>query len=84
MFFLFILLILLILGVAIYTSRVGVEIQNLIIDTENSKGEKVNKDSKIYIYLLIFNKFKLYNSSINSNNIHMERYSIRSCFSFLF
>ena len=68
MFFLFILIILLILAVTIYTSRVGVEIQNLIIDTEKSKGEKVNKDSKIYIYLLIFGKIKLFKNNVRNMN----------------
>ena len=66
MFFLFILIILLILAVTIYTSRVGVEIQNLVIDTENSKGEKVNKDSKIYIYLLILGKIKLFKNNVRN------------------
>ena len=64
MFFLFILVILLVLGLAIYTSRIGVEIQNLIIDTEKPKGEKFNKDSKIYIYVLIFQKIKLFKKDV--------------------
>ena len=69
MFFLFILvilIILIILTLTIYTSRVGVEIQNLVIDTENSKGEKVNKDSKIYIYLLIFGRIKLFKNNVRN------------------
>lgn len=66
MFFLFILIILLFFGFATYTSRVGVEIQNLIIDTEKPKGEKVNKDSKIYIYLLIFGKIKLFKNNVRN------------------
>lgn len=60
MFFLFILIILIIIGVAVYTSRLGVEIENLIIDTEQPKGKKINKDSKVYIYWLIFGKIKLF------------------------
>lgn len=59
MFFLFIFIILLILAIAIYTSRLEIEIHNLKIDTEKSKGEKINKDSKIFVYILIFKKFKI-------------------------
>ena len=66
MFFLFILIILLILGLAIYTSKVGVEIENLIIDTEKPKGEKINKDSKIFIYILIFKKIKLFKKNVRN------------------
>ena len=43
MFFLFILLIILALGVTIYTSRLGIEIENLIIDTEKPKEEKIKR-----------------------------------------
>lgn len=66
LFFLFIFIILLFLIFATYTSRVGVEIQNLIVDTENPKGEKINKDSKIYIYLLIFGKIKLLKKNVRN------------------
>ena len=66
MFFLFILVILTILGIAIYTSRIGVEIENLQIDTQQPKGKKINKESRIYIYLLIFNKIKLYKKDIRN------------------
>lgn len=66
MFFLFILVILLILGLAIYTSRIGIEIENLKINTEQPKGEKINKDSKIFIYLLIFKKIKLFKKNIRN------------------
>ena len=66
MFFLFILVILTILGIAIYTSRIGVEIENLQIDTQKPKGQKINKESRIYIYLLIFNKIKLYKKDIRN------------------
>lgn len=64
MFFLFVFIILIVLSIMIYTSRIGIEIQNLIIDTEKVKGEKINKDSKIYIYLLIFKKIKLFKKNI--------------------
>lgn len=66
MFFLFILISLIILGIAIYTSRIGVEIENLQIDTQQPKGQKINKESRIYIYLLIFNKIKLYKKDIRN------------------
>ena len=66
MFFLFILISLIILGIAIYTSRIGVEIENLQIDTQQPKGKKFNKESRIYIYLLIFNKIKLYKKDIRN------------------
>ena len=66
MFFLFILIILTILVIAIYTSRIGVEIENLQIDTQQPKGKKFNKESRIYIYLLFFNKIKLYKKDIRN------------------
>lgn len=66
MFFLFILISLIILGIAIYTSRIGVEVENLQIDTQQPKGQKINKESRIYIYLLIFNKIKLYKKDIRN------------------
>ena len=69
MFFLFILIILVILGISAYTSRVGIEIENLIIDTQKPKGEKINQDSKIWIYLLIFKKFKLFKKNIKNEKI---------------
>ena len=59
MFFLFIFIILLILAIAIYTSKIEIEIDHLKIDTEKPKGEKINKDSKILVYILIFKKFKI-------------------------
>ena len=66
MFFLFLLIVLLILSFAVYTSRIGVQIENLRIDTEKPKGEKFNKDSKIYIYWLFFGKFKLFKKNIRN------------------
>ena len=73
MFFLFILAILLVVGLAIHTSRIGIEIENLIIDTQQPKGEKINKDSKIFLYILIFNKIKLLKKDIkNDKSIKMR------------
>ena len=63
MFFFFILgivIVLVIVGLAIHTSRIGIEVENLIINTEMPKGEKINEQSKIYVYLLIFGKIKLF------------------------
>ena len=57
MFFLFILIILVAIGFAIYTSRVGIEIKNLIFDTELPKGEKINKDSQIFVISKLFLTF---------------------------
>ena len=47
------------MAIAIYTSKIEIEVQNLKIDTEKPKGEKINKDSKIFVYILIFKKFKI-------------------------
>lgn len=66
MFFLFILVILLVVGLAIHASRIGIEIENLRIDTLKPKGEKINKDSKIIVYLLIFKKLKLFKKDAKS------------------
>lgn len=71
LFFLFILISFFFLGFAIYTSRVGVEVENLIIDTEKPKGQKINKDSKIFIYILFFEKLKLFKKNIR--NIDKKR-----------
>ena len=76
MFFLFILLILLILGVAIYTSRIGIEIVNLRIDTEQPKGHKINNESKIFVYLLIFKKFKLFKKDVKNEKIKFRNKDI--------
>ena len=73
MFFLFILISIVIFGIAVHSSRVGVEIENLIIDSEKPKGEKLNKESKIYIYLLIFNKIKLFKKDVR----HMDKQNIK-------
>lgn len=64
LFFLFILIFILILGLAVHTSKIGIEVENLIIDTEKPKGEKINEESKIYVYLLIFQKIKLFKKNV--------------------
>lgn len=66
MFFLFIFIILIILGVSIYTSRIHIEIENLKVDTEKPKGEKINKESKVFVYLVLFKKIKLFRKDIKN------------------
>lgn len=68
MFFLFILVIFTILIIAIHTSKIGIDIKNLIIDTDAE--EKINEDGKIYVYLLLFNKIKLFRRNVR--NIPMK------------
>lgn len=68
MFFLFILGIFTILIIAIHTSKIGIDIENLIIDTDAE--EKINEDGKIYVYLLLFNKIKLFRKNVR--NIPMK------------
>ena len=64
LFFLFILVIFTILMIAIHTSKIGIDIENLIIDTDAE--EKINEDVKIYVYLLLFNKIKLFRKNVRS------------------
>lgn len=64
MFFLFILVIFTILIIAIHTSKIGIDIKNLIIDTDAE--EKINEDGKIYVYLLLFNKIKLFRKNVRN------------------
>ena len=59
MFFLFILIILLILGIGIYTSVIGIEVQSLIIDTRLPKGKKIDKEGKVFACLKLFGKIKI-------------------------
>lgn len=68
MFFLFILVIFTILIIAIHTSKIGIDIENLIIYTDAE--EKINEDGKIYVYLLLFNKIKLFRKNVR--NIPMK------------
>ena len=68
MFFLFILVTFAILIIAIHTSKIGIDVENLIINTE--ANEKINKEGKIYVYLLLFNKIKLFRKNVR--NIPMK------------
>ena len=69
MFFFFIVgivIILFVVGLAIHTSRIVLEVENLIINTEMPKGEKVNEQSRIYVYILIFGKIKLFKRDVRN------------------
>ena len=76
MFFLFIFIILIIIAFAVHTSRIGIEIENLIIDTEAGKGKKINKESEIYVYLLIFGKIKLFKKDVK--NMKPPKFKIKN------
>ena len=82
MFFFFmclLIIVLIILGIAIHTSRIGIDIENLIINTEKPKGQKINKESKIYVYLLIFGKIKLFKKDakkMKQPNLKLENKNI--------
>lgn len=69
MFFLFIIIGILFLGLAIHTSKIGIEVENLILNTENSKDEIINKDSKIYVYILLFGKIKFLKKNVRNMKI---------------
>lgn len=79
-FFIFVIItIVLIIVIAIHTSRIGIDIENLVINTENPKGEKINKESRIYAYLLIFGKIKLFKKDvkkIKQPNLKLENKNI--------
>ena len=69
MFFLFVFIIILViigLIIIIHTSRVGIEVQNLIIDTEQPQGKKINEESKINVYILIFGKIKIFKNNVKN------------------
>ena len=55
-------------GIAIHTSRIGIDIENLIIDTEQPKEKMINEEGKIYVYLLLFGKVKLLKKNVRTIN----------------
>lgn len=77
MFFLFILIILIILVLAVHTSKIEIKIENLKIDTEKSKGQKVNNDKKIYLYIVIFKKIKIFKRKLDIENIKLRNKNLR-------
>ena len=72
MFFLFILIFILILGLAIYTSKIEIDIKNLEIDTEKPKGEKINKESSIHAYIVILNKIKIFKKNVKFQKDNLD------------
>jgi len=77
LFFLFIFIILLILGLATYTSRIGFKIENLIIDTEMPKGQKINKDNRILVYITIFKKIKIFEKDRKNIKLDNKKLDIK-------
>ena len=74
MFFFFLLAILLVIIIAVHTSRIGIEVEDLVIDTEQK--EKLSKESKIWIYLILFKKIKLFKKNVLEKkmpNLKIER-----------
>lgn len=64
-FFIFVIILLILFAILIvYTSRIGIEIKNLEIDTEKPNGKKINEQSEIYVYILIFRKIKILKKDI--------------------
>ena len=54
----------------------GIEIENLIINTEANKGDKINKESKIYVYLVLFGKIKLFKKDVK--NMKPPKFKIKN------
>lgn len=77
MFFLFILIILIILVLAVHTSKIEIKIENLKINTEKSKGQKINNDKKIYLYIVIFGKIKIFKKKLDIKNIKLRNKNLR-------
>ena len=61
MFFLFIFIIVFLI-IAVHTMKLGIQIQNLRINTESS--EKINKEYQINVILSVFSKIKIFNKDI--------------------
>ena len=72
MFFLFILIILLIFGLGIHTSRVGIEVQNLNVDTRLPKGEKIDKEGKVFASLKLFGKIKILRKEVKFDRSKLD------------
>ena len=72
LFFLFILIILLIFGLGIHTSRVGIEVQNLNVDTRLPKGEKIDKEGKVFASLKLFGKIKILRKEVKFDRSKLD------------
>ena len=64
LFSFFIIILLTIIIFAIKTAKIEIEIKNLWINTEEPEGKKINKNSKIYVYVLFFKKIKLFKKNM--------------------
>ena len=67
MFFLFFIIFILIVAIAIHTSKIGIEVKNLKIDIQ--KNTKINKDSQIYLNIYIFWKLKIFKKNLRKTKI---------------
>ena len=77
MFFLFIFIVLLILALAVHTSKFEIKVENLKIDTQEPNGQKINKDRKLYLYIVIFNKIKIFRRKLDIQNIKFRNKNLR-------
>ena len=76
MVFLFILLIFLVLGVAILTSKLDIKILNLIINSQNKKH--INDRYEIIIKLKIFGTIPIIKFTLNKNKIRKMQQSLNT------
>ncbi len=67
MFFLFFIIFILIVAIAIHTSKIGIEVKNLKIDTQ--KNIKINEDRQIYLNIYIFWKLKIFKKNLRKAKI---------------
>lgn len=67
MFFLFFIIFILIVAIAIHTSKIGIEVKNLKIDTQ--KNIKINEDRQIYLNIYIFWKLKIFKKNLRKTKI---------------
>ena len=62
MFFIFILIFLIFLAVAIWKSKLQVKVHNLDISTE--REERIKRNFEIYLSIVIFNKIEIFKTDI--------------------
>lgn len=73
MFFLFILIFLLILLIIICTTKILIIVENLQVDTELPKDEKINSDSKVFLYIIILWKIPIYRKNIRKISFENQK-----------
>lgn len=61
--------IIMILILAIYNSKIEIEIKNLDISTLREKGKKINSSYEIFVAFIIFEKWKIIKRKINKTNL---------------